>query len=63
MALTQFTDQWNQTFDLKITVGDIKKPTQSFLTEIFEMFLTLNHIDCNKLKAKVISFNVLEAVL
>lgn len=57
MALTQFTDDWNASFELKITVGDIKKPTQSLLIEIFEMFLARNHIDCDKLKAKVISFS------
>lgn len=57
MALNQFTSDWNETFDLKITVGDIKKPTQSFLFEVLDFFLSISHIDCDLLKVKVWSFS------
>lgn len=54
MTVAQFTSDWNNVFELKITVGDIKKPTQLFLLDALQMFLTNIGIDCDKLKAKVI---------
>ncbi|KAG4078791.1 hypothetical protein HA402_015381 [Bradysia odoriphaga] len=53
MALTQFTSDWNESFELKISVGDIKKPTQSFLYGVLDFFLGTIHIDCDKMKAKM----------
>lgn len=53
MTVVQFTSDWNNVFELKISVGDIKKPTQSFLLDALQLFLTSIHIDCDKLKAKV----------
>ncbi|XP_037040004.1 ankyrin repeat domain-containing protein 18A-like [Bradysia coprophila] len=51
MALNQFASDWNDSFELKISVGDIKKPTQSFLCGILDFYLGTIHIDCDKMKA------------
>lgn len=55
MTLSEFVNEWNIVFELKITLAQAKKPTHSFIFEVLQFFLTNIRIDCVRLKANVIS--------
>lgn len=51
----KLVEDWNKVFSFKISGPELQQPTQSFLFDALQCFLTNIHIDVNKVKMKMMN--------